>query len=49
MLKNDTKQAMLLIVTSDKAIRNSEMEVVRDELQTGAEVEAQIRKRKKFR
>ena len=32
MLKNDTKQAMLLIATSDKAIRNSEMDIGRDEL-----------------
>jgi hypothetical protein len=33
---------MLLIATSDLAIRNSEMEVGRDEFQTGAEVEAKI-------
>jgi hypothetical protein len=32
MLKNDIKQAMLLIATSDKAIRNSEMDIGRDEL-----------------
>ena len=39
---------MLLIATSDKAIRNSEMEVGRDELQTGAEVEAKITERGKI-
>jgi hypothetical protein len=47
MLKNDIKQAMLLIATSDKAIRNSEMDIGRDELQTGAEVEARITERGK--
>jgi hypothetical protein len=38
---------MLLIATSDSAIRNSKMEVGRDEFQTGAEVEAKIKERGK--